>query len=282
MVQWQNLPKYSFNAKELDEETGMYYYEARYYAPPVFISRDPLMSEKPWLSPYHYCSNNPIGRVDPSGCEDWEPDSDGNLIAEDGDNAQTLATFLGISQTNAQQMINDQNLATEVNNGVINVKAGEKLTIDNVFTRSIKNSTSDYTIDTYFSHTSQTGATPEDYYNCWGSAIAGSQGKEIKKGVGIKYQNIFDNKLISDYFPITEEDAQFGKTVLRFGDKENKTTHGAVFYGKSKDGTIYVYTKNGWFFKPQVMKLSDLQTKIPSYGTVQGINPANSGYYQPK
>ena len=28
------LPKYSFNAKELDEETGMYYYEARYYKPP--------------------------------------------------------------------------------------------------------------------------------------------------------------------------------------------------------------------------------------------------------
>ncbi|MBP5411907.1 MAG: hypothetical protein J6Y47_01480, partial [Bacteroidales bacterium] len=32
------LPKYSFNAKELDEETGMYYYEARYYKPPVFTS----------------------------------------------------------------------------------------------------------------------------------------------------------------------------------------------------------------------------------------------------
>ena len=40
---WQNgtLPKYAFNAKELDEETGMYYYEARYYKPPVFTSRDP-------------------------------------------------------------------------------------------------------------------------------------------------------------------------------------------------------------------------------------------------
>ncbi|MBR4454404.1 MAG: RHS repeat-associated core domain-containing protein [Bacteroidales bacterium] len=71
-VQWQNLPKYSFNAKELDEETGMYYYEARYYAPPMFISRDPLMSEKPWLTPYHYCSNNPVGRIDPSGCEDGD------------------------------------------------------------------------------------------------------------------------------------------------------------------------------------------------------------------
>ena len=76
------IPKYSFNAKELDEETGMYYYEARYYAPPVFISRDPLMSEKPWLTPYHYCSNNPIGRVDPSGCEDdeWEINSCGNVV----------------------------------------------------------------------------------------------------------------------------------------------------------------------------------------------------------
>ncbi len=30
------------------------------------------------------------------------------------------------------------------------------------------------------------------------------------------------------------------------------------------------------------MKLSDLQKKIPSYGTVQGINPGNSGYYKPK
>ena len=71
-VMGEAFPKYTFNAKELDEETGMYYYEARYYNPPTFISRDPLMSEKPWLTPYHYCSNNPVGRVDPSGCEDMD------------------------------------------------------------------------------------------------------------------------------------------------------------------------------------------------------------------
>ena len=66
------LPKYSFNAKELDEETGMYYYEARYYQPPTFVSRDPLFEEKPWLTPYHYCSNNPVGRIDPTGMMDLE------------------------------------------------------------------------------------------------------------------------------------------------------------------------------------------------------------------
>ena len=69
---WQNgtLPKYSFNAKELDEETGMYYYEARYYAPPTFTSRDPMFEKYFWMSPYAYCANNPVKYVDPTGM-DW-------------------------------------------------------------------------------------------------------------------------------------------------------------------------------------------------------------------
>ena len=66
------LPKYSFNAKELDEETGMYYYEARYYKPPVFTSRDPMFEKYFWMTPYAYCANNPVKYVDPSG-EAWKP-----------------------------------------------------------------------------------------------------------------------------------------------------------------------------------------------------------------
>ncbi len=64
------IPKYSFNAKELDEETGMYYYEARYYKPPVFTSRDAMFEKYFWMTPYAYCANNPVKYVDPSG-EDW-------------------------------------------------------------------------------------------------------------------------------------------------------------------------------------------------------------------
>jgi RHS repeat-associated protein len=63
-----------FNAKELDEESGMYYYEARYYNPPTFISRDPLFEKFPFMSPYAYCSNNPVNRIDPDGCNDYEVD----------------------------------------------------------------------------------------------------------------------------------------------------------------------------------------------------------------
>ena len=65
------LPKYAFNAKELDEETGMYYYEARYYKPPVFTSRDPMFEKYFWMTPYAYCANNPVKYVDPDGRE-WD------------------------------------------------------------------------------------------------------------------------------------------------------------------------------------------------------------------
>ncbi len=63
------IPKYSFNAKELDEETGMYYYEARYYKPPVFTSRDAMFEKYFWMTPYAYCANNPVKYVDPDGDE---------------------------------------------------------------------------------------------------------------------------------------------------------------------------------------------------------------------
>ena len=67
------IPKYAFNAKELDEENGMYYYSARYYAPPTFISRDPLFEKYPSISPYTYCGNNPVKLIDPNGEWPWEP-----------------------------------------------------------------------------------------------------------------------------------------------------------------------------------------------------------------
>ena len=46
-----NTP-YLFNAKELDEETSMYYYGARYYEPrlSLWMSTDPSAEEKPWLT----------------------------------------------------------------------------------------------------------------------------------------------------------------------------------------------------------------------------------------
>jgi RHS repeat-associated protein len=74
---WHNgiIPDYMFNGKELDEENGMYYYSARYYNPPTFISRDPLFEVKPWMNPYAYCGNNPVNKIDPTGLFETESEA---------------------------------------------------------------------------------------------------------------------------------------------------------------------------------------------------------------
>ena len=63
-----NTP-YLFNAKEFDEETGMYYYGARYYEPRVslWISTDPAQEEQVIYSSYCYTKNSPLIFVDPTG-----------------------------------------------------------------------------------------------------------------------------------------------------------------------------------------------------------------------
>ncbi|MFV0536236.1 MAG: RHS repeat domain-containing protein [Dysgonomonas sp.] len=69
-----NTP-YLFNAKELDEETGLYYYGARYYDPrtSIFISVDQLVEQTG--TPYQYCYQNPVKYIDPNG---MAPDGGGD------------------------------------------------------------------------------------------------------------------------------------------------------------------------------------------------------------
>ncbi|WP_395855936.1 RHS repeat domain-containing protein [Apibacter adventoris] len=80
---------YLFNGKELDEETGLYYYGARYYNPreSVWLSTDPLSGYNPImetehyidgqhnggvfnsrnLNTYGYCYQSPVVLIDPNG-----------------------------------------------------------------------------------------------------------------------------------------------------------------------------------------------------------------------
>ncbi|WP_341465455.1 RHS repeat-associated core domain-containing protein [Chryseobacterium indoltheticum] len=66
-----NNSPYKFNGKELDAETGYYYYGARYYNPRVslWLNVDPLAEKMPGWSPYIYTFQNPIRFVDPNGME---------------------------------------------------------------------------------------------------------------------------------------------------------------------------------------------------------------------
>lgn len=61
-----------FTGKEKDSETGFYYFGGRYYDPAfsgLFISVDPMADKYPSISPYAYCTWNPVKLVDPEGEE---------------------------------------------------------------------------------------------------------------------------------------------------------------------------------------------------------------------
>ena len=63
-----NTP-YLFNAKEYDDETGMYYYGARYYEPRIslWMSTDRYAEKYMSFSPYSFSAGNPIQIIDVNG-----------------------------------------------------------------------------------------------------------------------------------------------------------------------------------------------------------------------
>ena len=89
---------YKFTAKEMDEETGLYYYGARYLDAKYsrWLSADPAVGEYMSGSSagggiydsinfnlYHYAGNNPIKYTDPTGM--WKNNEDGTFTAEKDD-----------------------------------------------------------------------------------------------------------------------------------------------------------------------------------------------------
>jgi RHS repeat-associated protein len=77
---------YTYTAREYDNETGLYYYRARYYDPKAgrFITRDPISFAGGDGNLYGYVENNPINFVDPFGLINLGKTATGFLSMTDG------------------------------------------------------------------------------------------------------------------------------------------------------------------------------------------------------
>ncbi len=101
------LKRYRFCGKERDNESGLYYYGARYYAAWLyrFTSVDPLAAKSTDRNPYHYASNNPINRTDPTGMSDGKGDGKGGGVDKKQDSK--TASNSTISQKQIHYISND-------------------------------------------------------------------------------------------------------------------------------------------------------------------------------
>ena len=77
------VQRYKYNGKELDRMHGLnwYDYHARQYdgAMGQFTSMDQLCEKYYNVSPYAYCHDNPMNRIDPDGRDDFEVGQEGGL-----------------------------------------------------------------------------------------------------------------------------------------------------------------------------------------------------------
>jgi len=237
-------------------------------------------------SQYSSFMDNPINKMDPNG--GWIPsirvetsnqkstntneasNQRGYLVAqkEIGDNEKTLAEFLNIPVEESLKIFK-----TADKNGVVQVPLNISKPINDAIQHSLDN--------------------PDDYggyfdknYNCFASAIFTSQGQFPLEHSSINYDypNGYDfvQKILSDeYENISEKPGaiKFGRTIIRLGkdvdnffQNYNMTEHACIFLGKSKNGTVYVFTKNGWKESP---KVSTLQQTLNIYqgSKVQGAGP---------
>ena len=87
----EELP-YKFNGKQFDEETGLYYYGARYLNPmtSLWYGVDPLAEKYQFLGSYVYCSANPIKIIDVDGNDEFHVNGNGNIIKVVNNNSANI------------------------------------------------------------------------------------------------------------------------------------------------------------------------------------------------
>ena len=102
----EDLP-YKFNGKEFDQETGLYYYGARYMNPrtSLWYGVDPLAEKYPSVGGYVYCVGNPVNLVD----------LDGEKVELTGDIELALQAIKSTLPQNLRKFIKLQNNVIDVN-----------------------------------------------------------------------------------------------------------------------------------------------------------------------
>ena len=110
---------YKFNGKELDQETGLYYYGARYMNPvtSLWYGVDPLAEKYSNFNSYCYTYSNPIRYIDPDGKDSYYTDT-GEFI------------FKNNKKTDNIYIVSDYKVIKALKNGVKIISLKNKKTLE--------------------------------------------------------------------------------------------------------------------------------------------------------
>ncbi len=101
----------------MDEETGLYYYGARYMNPitSLWYGVDPLAEKFPNIGAYVYCHGNSINMIDPDGKDDYKLNKNGQISFWRRTNAKTTDRIFSSDKSNilinkglASQLVKNQ------------------------------------------------------------------------------------------------------------------------------------------------------------------------------
>ena len=124
----EDLP-YKFNGKQFDDETGLYYYGARYMDPKIsmWLGVDPLREKYPSVTGYCYTMDNPIGLMDPTGMAPKYPTIKETIVygMKHSRTFKKLLSLAGITLKNYDQNISfGKYTATDGETGKITLTKG--------------------------------------------------------------------------------------------------------------------------------------------------------------
>jgi RHS repeat-associated protein len=274
--------------KERDAETGLDYFGARYLSSTQgrWTSPDPTLLSVNAYNPqswnrYTYVLNNPLKFIDPLGL--WElAAADNDTVdkkgkhhhhvtvtarqSQKGDDGASLAKQLGLKGKAAEKF------AAKVGSGD-NVQLSQQGgRVGDVFTRVEQGLTeqANYT---------GKGGGPADADCSLTSARVGF-GDSFLQSMGT---NVMDSILPNRASPEAASDGMVGD-IVRYANSKNLAVHFASFIFADDSGTPIVFSKSGETGPYHIAPAGALEGPHPpgaDYGTIQGLNKGDSGYYRP-
>jgi RHS repeat-associated protein len=130
---------YKFGGKELDAMHGLNWsdFDSRYYdgIVPRFTTPDPMAEKYYSISPYAYCGNNPVNRIDPTGM--WIVGLDENPVTYDEKNGWSVNASEDVKKIGNAMMRTSE--GKEVVNNMIDTEYGISMNYKDGFSSENRN-----------------------------------------------------------------------------------------------------------------------------------------------